>query len=153
MNKQGSTTMTYLHTTNTLKFLHRKTLTPFFILLLSISYPVFSQEGHPLVGSWSGDRLVNDQRTRVLVLLDLQVDQEITGTLLENGARIPLTNVKLDPENWSVSMNASGEDRTGNSLHYEIQGEIDNLGSATQRIITGSWDDGENTGSFSLQRN
>ena len=145
--------MSYFHTAKTLNFLSGKILTTTFILLLSFSFPLLSQEGHPLVGSWSGDRLVNDQRTRVLVLLDLQVDQEITGTLLENGARIPLSNVKLDPENWSVSLNARGEDRAGNAINYEIHGEIDNLGSATQRMITGTWDDGANTGSFSLQRN
>ena len=87
--------MSYFHTTKTLNFLSGKNLTTTFILLLSFSFPLLSQEGHPLVGSWSGDRLVNDQRTRVLVLLDLQVDQEITGTLLENGARIPLSNVKV----------------------------------------------------------
>tara|TARA_B110000305_G_scaffold235443_1_gene295091 strand:+ start:1009 stop:1467 length:459 start_codon:yes stop_codon:yes gene_type:complete len=152
MNKQGST-MSYFDTTKTLNFLSGKALPITFILLLGFSFPLFSQEGHPLVGSWSGDRLVSEQNTRVLLLLDLQIDQEITGTLLENGVRIPLSNVTLDPENWSVSMNASGEDRAGNALNYEIQGVIDNLGSATQRIISGTWNDGSNTGSFRLQRN
>ena len=133
--------------------LNRQTLAAVFIILLGFSYPLFSQEGHPLVGAWSGDRLVNNKNTRVLVLLDLQPDQEITGTIIENGVRIPLSDVTLDPQDWSVNISAVGEDRAGNTLSYKIQGIIGNLGSATQRNISGTWDDGTDTGSFRLQRN
>ena len=87
------------------------------------------------------------------MLLDLQPDQEITGTLIENGVRIPLSDVTLDPQDWSVNISAIGEDRAGNTLNYKIQGVIGNLGSATRRNITGTWDDGTDTGSFRLQRN
>ena len=145
--------MIYWHTINSFSLSNRKILATIFIFLLGFSYPLFSQEGHPLVGSWSGDRLVNDKNTRVLVLLDLQPDQEITGTLIENGVRIPLSDVTLDPQDWSVNISAVGEDRAGNTLNYKIQGVIGNLGSATQRNITGTWDDGTDTGSFRLQRN
>lgn len=145
--------MIYWHTINSFSLSNRKILATIFIFLLGFSYPLFSQEGHPLVGSWSGDRLVNDKNTRVLVLLDLQPDQEITGTLIENGVRIPLSDVTLDPQDWSVNISAIGEDRAGNTLNYKIQGVIGNLGSATQRNITGTWHDGTDTGSFRLQRN
>ena len=145
--------MSYRHMINSSSLSNRKTLATVFIILLGISFPLFSQEGHPLVGSWSGDRLVNDKNTRVLVLLDLQPDQEITGTIIENGVRIPLSDVTLDPQDWSVNISAVGEDRAGNTLSYKIQGIIGNLGSATQRNITGTWDDGTDTGSFRLQRN
>jgi len=61
--------MSYRHMINSSSLINRQTLAAVFIILLGFSYPLFSQEGHPLVGSWSGDRLVNDKNTRVLVLL------------------------------------------------------------------------------------
>lgn len=123
------------------------------ILLLVASGPLVAQEGHPLTGTWSGDRVTNGETTRVLLILSLQPDQVISGTLIENGARISLSEVVLDPEDWSVSMKAAGKDRAGNDLSYEIEGVIENLGSVSERMIVGTWRGMSGSGEFRINLN
>ena len=118
------------------------------LLLLSWAVTVTAQQGHPLTGSWSGDRSVDDGTSRVLLVLDLQPDQRITGYILERGARIPLSGVSLDPENWTVSFRGEGTDRAGNEVGYAVEGKIENLGSINERAIVGTWRDGELSGEF-----
>jgi len=125
----------------------------FAFVLLIFSNALCAQEGHPLNGTWSGNRIVNGQTTRVLIIFNLQPDQVIEGTLLENGNRIPLQDVTLNPLDWTVSMKASGTDKAGNNFSYEIAGALDNLGSATNRTLDGKWIEGETTGTFRIFMN
>ena len=128
-------------------------LAVFLILFAGISAWTFAQEGHPLDGTWSGDRIINGDKIRVLLIMRLLPDQEIEGTLIENGARIPLNNVTLNPENWSVNIQAQGENRAGDSVNYSVEGVIENLGSSFDRTIVGTWRDGGEVGEFSVRMN
>ena len=113
----------------------------------------FGQEGHPLDGTWSGYRIVNGEKVRVLVIMRLLPDQRIEGTIIENGARIPLRDVNLDPSAWTVSLTVDGPGRSGEQISYSMEGSIENLGSARNRIIVGQWRDEKEEGDFSLNMN
>lgn len=104
-----------------------------------------AQEGHPLTGSWSGDRSVDGQRSRVLLVMDLGRDQVISGYVLENGKRSALENVTLDLESWTVAFSLADG--------YQVNGTIGELGSQTERTITGTWTDGSKRGVFHVDIN
>jgi hypothetical protein len=110
-------------------------------LALCGSFALFAQEGFPLNGSWSGERQVDGRNSRVLVVMELQRDQSVSGFVIENGKRQLLRNVKLNPQDWTVSF--ALEDGS------EVQGQIHDLGSNTERKIHGKWAQGD----FSLDLN
>ena len=124
----------------------------FALLLLSVSVFIYAQEGHPLTGTWSGDRVSNGTKVRLLLIMDLQPDQKIEGMLIENGARIPL-DITLNPEDWSVSIIAQGQNRAGDAVNYQANGVIENVGTANQRMIVGTWQDGEVVSEFQVTMN
>lgn len=112
---------------------------------------VFAQHGHPLVGSWSGDWGTADQRHRVLLVLDYD-GERVTGVINPGRAPVVLTSVMLDPETWSVELEAAASAQTG-GVAYRIEGRIENLGSVTERTLIGTWTQGGERGDFRLVMN
>lgn len=104
-----------------------------------------AQEGHPLNGSWSGERMVDGKASRVLLVMELHRDQTISGYVLENSKRSALQDVVLDTSDWSVSFVLE--------QGYKVEGKIGELGSQTQRTITGTWSEGGNTGAYHVDIN
>jgi hypothetical protein len=124
------------------------------VLLLVLSCgPAGAQQGHPLTGSWSGERSVDGRDSRVLMVLDLQRDQNLSGYVIENRARIPLKSATLNPGDWSVNLVLEGRDRDGDPVSYEVEGTIENLGSWNAREIVGTWTDGSGSGDFRVVLN
>jgi hypothetical protein len=118
---------------------------------LACAATAFAQFGHPLKGSWSGDWGVSAS-SRTHVVLDLDWDgKTVTGTLNPgpNGVALKTT---LDPATWMVHFEGDGKDQSGASVHYVIDGKIENLG-AFQRFITGTWTQGARKGNFKVTRN
>jgi hypothetical protein len=114
-------------------------------LALCGSFSVLAQEGFPLNGSWSGERQVNGKASRVLLNMELNRDQSVTGFVIENGKRQPLQNVKLHPENWTVSFALDGG--------YQVEAKIEDLGSTSARKIVGKWSQGKDSGNFNVELN
>lgn len=114
---------------------------------------VLAQEGHPLDGTWSGDRLVAGEKVRVLLVMKLLPDQSFDAMLIENGARIPLSDVTLYHEDWTVSLEVDGKNRAGETVRYSVSGEIQNLGSTFDRMIVGKWSNGRDEGEFKVTMN
>jgi hypothetical protein len=107
-----------------------------------------AQAGHPLKGSWSGDwGPTPDHRNRVLLLLDW-VDNEVVGTINPGRNAVPLTSATLNPEDWTIRFEAQAPDARGNMLEYVIEGTVENLGSWTNRRISGTWQHGDQMGDF-----
>jgi hypothetical protein len=124
------------------------------LLVIFLAAPfVVAQEGHPLDGTWSGDRIVNGEKVRVLVIMRLLPNQRIEGTVIERGVRLPLQDVTLDPADWSMSLTVDGAARDGEAIHYRMWGQIENLGSASNRSIVGRWENDNFSGDFSLTMN
>jgi len=112
----------------------------------------FAQQGHPLVGSWSGDWGTSpDERNRVLLLLEYDGEQ-ISGVINPGRASVVLTSATLDPRSWTVRLEAAASEGTG-GIHYLIEGHIENLGSITDRTIVGTWIQGERHGDFRIVMN
>lgn len=115
------------------------------VVLSLLATVLAAQEGHPLVGSWSGDRMVDGKASRVLLVMELHRDQTISGYVLENGKKSALQDVALNTDKWSVSF-ALDEG-------YKVEGAIGELGSQTLRTITGTWTDGSKNGAFHVDIN
>jgi hypothetical protein len=103
----------------------------------------FAQFGHPLKGSWSGDRApTKEQRTRVLLQMGWD-GKAITGEINPGPNALPLTRASLDPDTWQVHLEARG---------IVIDGKLENIGSA-RRVLSGVWTEGGQKGDFKLIRN
>lgn len=111
-----------------------------------------AQFGHPLKGTWSGER-GPDAQNRTRVLLELDWDGErISGTIDPGPNAISLTVATLDPETWKVHFEAEGRDGTGRVVRHVIDGTLENIG-AYQRFITGTWSEDGTAGTFKVTRN
>ena len=122
------------------------------IMVLSVAAPAWAQFGHPLKGSWSGDwGTTKEHRTHIV--LELNWDgTTITGTINPGPSGVPLRKTSLDPDTWTVHLEADGKDASGLTVHYAIEGRLENLG-AYQRVISGTWMQGAVKGDFKLVRN
>lgn len=118
------------------------------VAAVALGGSALAQAGHPLKGSWSGDWGPSpDHRNRVLLLLDWD-GKEITGVINPGREGVPLKSATLDPSDWTVHFEAEAPDSSGNVVQYVIDGKVENLGSWTNRRISGTWRHGDETGDF-----
>jgi hypothetical protein len=119
---------------------------------LAIAATASAQFGHPLKGSWTGDWGPN-KTTRTHVLLDIGWDGKALNVVVNpgpNAAILPKTTI--DFNTWNVHFEGDGKDATGATVHYVIDGKLENLG-AFQRFIAGTWTQGSAKGDFKITRN
>ena len=89
--------------------------------------------------------MVDGKPSRILLVMELHRDQTISGYVLENSKKSTLQDVALNTADWSVSFALE--------QGYKVQGVIGELGSQTQRTITGTWTDGSKSGEFHVDIN
>jgi hypothetical protein len=122
------------------------------LVVLAVAASASAQFGHPLKGSWSGDWGTNNSN-RQHVVLNLNWDGKAISGVINPGANaVTLTTATLDPSTWMVHFVGDGKDKTGATVHYVIDGKVENLG-AFQRFITGTWTQGSEKGTFKITRN
>ena len=120
-------------------------------VLFALTLPGQAQEGHPLKGSWIGTWEGNNVHDEfVVVVLDWN-GEEITGLINPGTDDIDITSAELNPENWSIRIEADTEDSQGRSVDYVIEGTIQDL-ELPNRYITGTWRNGSNRGDFEIRR-
>jgi hypothetical protein len=113
--------------------------------------PGAAQEGHPLKGSWIGEWAGNEIHSDfVLIVLDWD-GRNITGMINPGTDNIEITGAELDPEDWSVRIEADTEDASGRSVDYVIEGNVQDL-ELPNRYITGTWQSSNGRGEFRIQR-
>ena len=119
---------------------------------LAITATASAQFGHPLKGSWSGDWGPNaNSRTRVLV--DIGWDGKALSIVVNPGPdAVTLPKTTVDFNTWAVRFEGDGKDKAGTTVHYVIDGKLENLG-AYQRFISGTWTQGSAKGDFKITRN
>jgi len=124
-------------------------------LLMSGFFPqANAQHGHPIVGTWSGFmNRPQGQALRALFTFDFSAEQVISGALIINGRRYPVTSASLDPETWTVKIEATGQDRAGATQTYLLEAVFENLDSPVARTLSGTWQDGSNAGDFRIVMN
>jgi len=114
---------------------------------MAMCAPVFSQQGHPLTGTWTGDwGATSTQRNQVIFVMNWD-GKNITGLINPGPDSIPIASVFLDPTTWTVRIEAD----TKTKVHIFAEGKLEDLGSY-HRIIKGSWTQGSTKGDFKITR-
>jgi hypothetical protein len=122
------------------------------LAIVGVAATAFAQFGHPLKGSWSGDWGATTSN-RQHVVLNLNWDgKAISGAINPGPNAVTLTTATLDPSTWMVHFVGDGTDKNGATVHYVIDGKVENIG-AFQRFITGTWTQGSEKGTFKVTRN
>jgi len=122
------------------------------MMALAVALPASAQFGHPLKGSWTGD-WGTSRENRTHVVLELNWDgKAITGTINPGPNSVQMQKATLDPDTWAVHFEADGKDASGKTVHYAIDGKLENIG-AYQRVITGTWVQGATKGNVKVVRN
>jgi hypothetical protein len=125
----------------------------FFIQMACVvaSTVLVAQEGHPLVGSWHGDKGTGSQRrTDITLVMDWDGEQ-LTGVVNPGFDQMTLQNAKLNAKEWTVHFEAEAKDPSGKSVRCLVDGKIDRLGS-DRRTLTGTWVCGAVKEDFKLTR-
>jgi hypothetical protein len=121
------------------------------LTLLSLAGWTFAQEGHPLVGTWSGDwGPTPTHRNQVTIVMNWD-GKNVTGVINPGPDAIPMKVVTLDSTKWMVHIEADAKDSSGNPVHFIADGKLDNILSY-KRTLSGSWNHGNVKGDFKLTR-
>ena len=120
-------------------------------VVIALTAAAVAQEGHPLVGSWHGDRgTTATARTDVTLVMDYD-GTEITGVVNPGFENQKLQNARLIPRDWTVHFEVDAKDAAGKATHCSVDGKIDRLGS-DQRTLAGTWVCGTVKETFKLTR-
>jgi hypothetical protein len=122
------------------------------ILAWLLTPAAVAQQGHPLVGVWSGE-WGPTQTERHLVVIEMSwKDTTLSGNINPGELDAAVITVgKLDSTNWTVHLEGEGKDEKGSPLRIVADGKLDNLGSA-KRTLSGTWTRGNTKGTFKLTR-
>lgn len=121
--------------------MHRR-LPHIFLFSLFLAAPVLAQEGHPLKGSWIGEWSGNETHGDFVLLVMDWDGKQVTGVINPGTDDMTIDRVELDPEDWSVTIEAAG---------YLIEGNIERL-ELPSRVIVGTWKNGNRGGDFEISR-
>ena len=122
------------------------------LVAVLLSVPALAQFGHPLKGTWSGD-WGPTKENRTHVVLELNWDgKAISGNINPGPKAVPLKKAELSPDTWGVHFEGDGKDASGATVHYVIDGKLENIG-AYQRVMSGTWTEGSKKGDFRVVRN
>jgi hypothetical protein len=125
--------------------------TSLIVVCAIIAAPAFAQEGHPLVGSWHGDRGTSPTaRTDVTIVMDWD-GKVISGVVNPGFDGMAMQNAKLNPKDWTVHFEVDLKEKSGNTVRCMVDGKIDKLGS-DRRTLTGTWNCGTTKGDFKITR-
>lgn len=113
--------------------------------------PAGAQEGFPLKGTWLGTWQSNDVHGES-VFLTLDWDgKTISGVINPGTDDIQIQQASLDPEGWKVHIEANAKDKSGQPIHYVIDGHIEHL-ELPNRSILGTWKSERGNGAFDVSR-
>lgn len=122
------------------------------ILVLVMMPAGVAQQGHPLVGVWSGDWGTTAGQRHNVVMELIWTNTTLSGNI--NPGEDDAAQIKtgaLNSSNWTVHIEAEGKDAKGAIVKTVIDGQIENLGSP-KRTLSGTWVSGTTKGTFKLAR-
>ena len=106
-----------------------------------------AQQGHPLVGTWTGDWGTSaNQRNQLTFVLNWD-GKSVTGLINPGPDSIPIVSVFVDPTNWTVRIEADTKDKG----HISAEGRLADIGSY-HRTLSGTWSQGSAKGDFKIAR-
>jgi hypothetical protein len=113
--------------------------------------PAGAQEGFPLKGTWLGTWQSNEVHgENVFLTLDWD-GKTISGVINPGTDDIQIQKASLDPEGWKVHIEANAKDKSGQPIHYVIDGHIEHL-ELPNRSILGTWKSERGSGAFDVSR-
>jgi len=121
-------------------------------IFLTLALPATAQVGHPAKGSWTGYYGPNDSDQNRFRLLLNWTDREITGVINPGRRAISLDKVELDYSTWMLTLEAEMP-VDGGTVHFVVTGKLENLGTWTNRLYSGTYTLGSESGEFSLSLN
>ena len=117
---------------------------------LLLAGPAMAQVGHPAKGSWLG-YWGPDQKVRHRMVLNLDWrNRQVVGQVNPGPAAAAVTRADIDYDTWTMTLEASLPDATGRSQKWVGTGKLENLGSWTNRVYSGTYVYGAEKGSFKL---
>jgi hypothetical protein len=120
-------------------------------LIFVLAVSAAAQEGHPLVGTWYGDwGPSKTDRNDVTVVMSWD-GKNITGVINPGPDAVPIKVATLDSSKWTVHLEADAKDKSGNLVHFVVDGKLENLGSPN-RTLSGTWNHGTVKGDFKITR-
>ena len=112
-----------------------------------------AQVGHPAKGSWLGYWGPSpDEQNRMLLVLDWK-DRELVGVINPGRNPADVESAKIDYDTWTMTIEAEMPTDNGGTAHYVATGKLENLGSWVNRVYSGTYRFGNETGSFKLVLN
>ena len=122
------------------------------VCLTVAAVAVVGQEGHPLIGTWSGD-WGPSAKVRNPVLIIMEWNTTTLGGVINPGEpdEAPIRVGTLDSTKWTLHLEADSKDERGNAVKVVVDGKLENIGSHN-RTLTGTWTRGTIKGDFKLTR-
>ena len=112
-----------------------------------------AQSGHPAKGSWSGYWGPSEaQKRRILLVLDWQ-NNEIVGTINPGPNAVKIEKATLDVATWTLRLEARMPTTAGKTARYVTTGKLENLGSWNNRRYSGTYELGDEHGTFAVALN
>ena len=121
------------------------------VTALALSVTAFGQEGFPLDGTWRGDWGTTPANRTTIVLVMKWDGTNINGMINPGPDSAPFTAAVLNPEDWTVHIEAEDRDDAGSAVTVVIDGQLDDLGSYN-RTLEGTWRRGNVEGNFRITR-
>ena len=121
--------------------------------LVALALPTLTvgQEGFPLDGTWRGDWGATPTDRTPVVLIMKWDGANIAGMINPGPNSAPFTLAVLNPDTWTVHIEADDRVDGGNPVTIVIDGQLDNIGSYN-RTLEGTWRRGDVEGDFRIAR-
>jgi hypothetical protein len=110
-----------------------------------------AQQGHPLVGTWSGDWGPSATQRNPITIVMTWDGKKVSGIINPGPDSTPLASVFVDVANWTVRIEADAKDQSGKPVHITADGKLEDIGSY-HRAIKGAWHQGATAGDFRITR-
>ncbi|HSD25897.1 MAG TPA: hypothetical protein VLL75_01275 [Vicinamibacteria bacterium] len=115
-------------------------------LVLAASAFAQPSGGDPLSGTWVGDWGPSPS-DRNQVTVELKWDgKALSGTVNPGPNAVPLQKATFDPKTDAVHFEADAKGRSGNVLHYMIDGKVE------KGTMTGTWSHDTRKGDFKITK-
>ena len=123
------------------------------LLMTLVIGTAVAQAGHPVKGSWSGYWGPSEaQKRRILFVLDWQ-NNEIVGTINPGPSEVKIEKATLDVSTWTLRLEAHMPTTAGKTARYVTTGKVENLGSWNNRRYSGTYELGDEHGTFAVALN
>jgi hypothetical protein len=121
-----------------------------FFASLLLAGSASAQVGHPAKGSWLG-YWGSDQKSQHRLILNLDWrNRQVVGQANPGPNAAAVTRADIDYATWTMTVEAALPDAAGRSQKWVATGKLENLGSWTNRVYSGTYVYGTEKGNFKL---